>query len=120
VEVTFKIELREVRLDTVVETALFRIAQEVMWNIVKHSGATRAELELALAGDRVRLRVQDNGRGFRLDVERTFDPLHGGLGLGGMRERAALLGGTVSISSSEGHGTEVVADLPLTAPGTAD
>ncbi|MHB8731123.1 MAG: GAF domain-containing sensor histidine kinase [bacterium] len=120
VEVTFKIELREVRLDTVVETALFRIAQEVMWNIVKHSGATRAELELGLAGDRVRLRVQDNGRGFRLDGGRTFDPLHGGLGLGGMRERAALLGGTVSISSSEGHGTEVVAELPLTAPGTAD
>jgi signal transduction histidine kinase len=119
VEVTFKIELGETRLDTVVETTLFRVAQEAMWNIVKHSGATRAELELSLAADRVRLRVRDNGRGFRLDGQRTFEPLRGGLGLGGMRERAALIGGTVSIRSSEGHGTEVVAELPLTAPGGA-
>jgi signal transduction histidine kinase len=119
VEVTFKIELGEARLDTVVETTLFRIAQEAMWNIVKHSGATRTELELSLAADRVRLRVWDNGRGFRLDGRRTFEPLRGGLGLGGMRERAALIGGTVSIRSNEGHGTEVVAELPLTAPGGA-
>jgi signal transduction histidine kinase len=119
VEVTFKIELGEARLDTVVETTLFRIAQEAMWNIVKHSGATRAELELSLAAGRVRLRVGDNGRGFRPDGQRTFDPLRGGLGLEGMHERAALIGGTVSIRSNEGHGTEVVAELPLTAPGGA-
>lgn len=119
VEVAFKIELGGARLDTVVETTLFRIAQEAMWNIVKHSGATRAELELGLAAGRVRLRVRDNGRGFRLDGQRTFDPLRGGLGLGGMRERAALIGGTVSIRSSEGDGAEVVAELPLTAPGGA-
>ena len=117
VEVAFAVQLGETRLDTVVETTLFRIAQEAMWNIVKHSGATRAEVELSVAGDRVRLRVHDNGRGFRLDGERPFDPLRGGLGLGGMRERAALIGGAVSVSSSEGNGTAVTAELPLSTPG---
>ena len=119
VEVTFNIQLGETRLEPVVETTLFRIAQEAMWNVVKHSGATHADVELSVADGRVRLKVRDNGRGFRLDGERPFDPLRGGLGLGGMRERASLIGGTVSVRSNEGHGTEVVAELPLAAPGAA-
>jgi signal transduction histidine kinase len=119
VEVSFALGIGEARLDTVMETALFRIAQEAMWNIVKHAGATRVEVTLDLTPGGVRLRVHDNGRGFRPDGQRPFDPLHGGLGLGGMRERAALIGGTVTISSVEGQGTEVVADLPLT-PSAGD
>jgi signal transduction histidine kinase len=90
-----------------------------MWNIVKHAGATRAEVALDFVPGGVRLTVHDNGRGFRPDGQRRFDPLHGGLGLGGMRERAALIGGTVTISSAEGQGTEVVADLPL-MPSASD
>ncbi|HEV2357318.1 MAG TPA: GAF domain-containing sensor histidine kinase [bacterium] len=117
IEVEFHNHVGETRLETVVETTLFRIAQEAMWNVVKHSGATRVELGLDLIPDGVRLRVQDNGRGFRPDGERPFDPLRGGLGLGGMRERAALIGGTVKIWSGEGRGTEVVAELPTAAPG---
>lgn len=120
IEVTFSIKLGGARLDTVIETTLFRIGQEAMWNIVKHSGATRVELELDLVPNGVRLKVQDNGRGFRPDDQRPFDPLRGGLGLGGMRERAALIGGTVTIRSGEGHGTEVIAELPLTAPTATD
>ena len=120
VEVRFSVQLGDARLDTVVETTLFRIAQEAMWNIVKHSGATRVEVELSLVSNRVRLNVRDNGRGFRLDGQRPFDPLRGGLGLGGMHERAALIGGTVTISSSEGYGTEVAAELPLAAPESPD
>jgi signal transduction histidine kinase len=119
VEVTFLIGIGQARLDTVVETTLFRIAQEAMWNIVKHAGATRAEVRLDPIPGGVRLAVHDNGRGFRPDEQRRFDPLRGGLGLGGMRERAALIGGTVSIRSSEGHGTEVVAELPLAPSGSA-
>lgn len=118
IEVAFRIRLGEGRLEAVVETTLFRIAQEAMWNIVKHAEATRAELDLDLVPGGVRLTVRDNGRGFRLDAGRPFDPLRGGLGLGGMRERAALIGGTVTIRSAEGQGTEVVAELPLAAPGT--
>ena len=119
VEVTFNIQFGETRLEPVIETTLFRIAQEAMWNVVKHSGATHADVELSIADSRVRLKVRDNGRGFRLDGGRPFDPLRGGLGLGGMRERASLIGGTVSVWSGEGHGTEVVAELPLAAPGAA-
>jgi signal transduction histidine kinase len=117
VEVTFRMGAGQERLDTVVETTLFRIAQEAMWNIVKHAGATRAEVTLERISGGLRLQVHDNGRGFRLDGQaRPFDPLRGGLGLGGMRERAALIGGTVTISSAEGDGTNVVAELPLAAP----
>ena len=119
IEVAFNVRLGDTRLDTVIETTLFRIAQEAMWNIVKHSGATRVELELDRVPAGVRLKVRDNGRGFLPEGQRAFDPLRGGLGLGGMRERAALIGGSVSIWSSEGHGTEVVAELPLTTPGDA-
>jgi signal transduction histidine kinase len=116
IEVAFLIGLGETRLDTVVETTVFRIAQEAMWNIVKHSDATRAEVALDAVSGGIRLKVHDNGRGLRSDDQRPFDPLRGGLGLGGMRERAALIGGTVTISSAEGQGTNVVAELPLTAP----
>jgi signal transduction histidine kinase len=115
VEVTFLIGIGPARLDTVIETTLFRIAQEAMWNIVKHAGATRAEVTLDPIPGGVRLKVHDNGRGFRPDGQRPFDPLRGGLGLGGMRERAALIGGTVTIHSTEGQGTEVVAELPIAA-----
>jgi signal transduction histidine kinase len=118
VEVTFLIGLGDARLDTVVETTLFRIAQEAMWNIVKHSGATRAEVTLDRLPAGVRLKVHDNGRGFRPDSQRSFDPLRGGLGLGGMRERASLIGGTVTVSSGERQGTEVVAELPLMPPAS--
>jgi len=119
IHLEFRIRLGETRLDTVVETALFRIAQEAMWNIVKHSGATRVVVELDVLAERVRLRVGDNGRGFRPDGARPLDPLQGGLGLGGMRERAALIGGTITISSAEGQGTELIAELPLAAPGAS-
>lgn len=113
IEMGFNVRLGDTRLDGVIETTLFRIAQEAMWNIVKHSGATRAEIELSLLPHRVRLRVRDNGQGFPLDGQRAIDPLRGGLGLGSMRERAALMGGTLTISSGQGRGTEVVAELPL-------
>jgi len=116
----FQIRLGNTRLDPVVETALFRVAQEAMSNIVKHAGATRVTLGLEALPNAVRLRISDNGRGFEPDGERPFDPLRGGLGLGGMRERAALIGGTVRISSGEGRGTEVVAELPLAAPAATN
>jgi signal transduction histidine kinase len=97
-----------------VETAAFRIAQEALWNVVKHAAATRVEVALTLRNGRLCLRVSDNGRGF--EGRRRFDPLKGGSGLDGMEERAALLGGVVRITSTPDAGTEVVAELPLPAP----
>jgi signal transduction histidine kinase len=112
--VDLKLELGEARLDPLVETATFRIAQEALWNVVKHAAATRVEVALALTDGRLRLRVSDNGRGF--ESRRRVDPLSGGAGLDGMEERATLLGGVVRITSTPQAGTEVVAELPLPAP----
>ncbi len=112
--VDLRLELGDARLDAVVETAAFRIAQEALWNVVKHAAATRVQITLTLSNGRLRLRVSDNGRGF--EGRRRFDPLKGGAGLDGMEERAALLGGVVRITSTPEAGTEVVAELPLPAP----
>jgi signal transduction histidine kinase len=114
--VDLKLELGETRLDPLVETAAFRIAQEALWNVVKHARASRVEVALALADGRLRLRVKDNGRGFE-GRRRAIDPLFRGAGLGGMEERATLLGGRLRITSAPEAGTDVVAELPLPASG---
>jgi signal transduction histidine kinase len=103
----------ETRLPPLLETAVFRIAQEALWNVVKHAVATHVSVELSRTGDRLHLRVTDNGRGFPTDGPQPADPLRGGLGLGGMHERAALLGGTIRITSVPNTGTEVVAEFPI-------
>ncbi len=95
-----------------VSTALFRILQETLTNVARHSKATRVEVVKQKQRDRVVLRIHDNGRGF--DQE---DPaLSQSLGLLGMRERAAILGGRVNISSAPGKGTTVTAWIPFPSP----
>jgi PAS domain S-box-containing protein len=94
-------------------TALYRIAQEAMTNVARHAGAARVRIELERAeGARaVRLRVEDDGRGIApAEVARPD-----ALGLVGMRERAAALGGAVRIEASAPGGTRVTAELPLEA-----
>lgn len=86
---------------------LFRIAQEALGNVVKHSGAARATVRMEAAGDQVRLTVSDDGRGF--DPERSAGR---GLGLAGMRERVRSIGGTVRITSAPGRGTTIEAFVP--------
>ncbi len=81
---------------------VYRIAQEALANVARHSGADRAEVRLGVEGDRVRLDVADAGNGFDLDAAGGD-----GLGLPGMRERAALLGASLTISSRPGGGTQV-------------
>jgi signal transduction histidine kinase len=89
-----------------VKEALYRIAQEAMHNVVKHASATQAGIKLSADGVGFILKVEDNGRGF--DPDGAFP---GHVGLISMRERAAKLGGTVSIISTPGAGTTVVALL---------
>jgi len=95
-----------------VSTTLFRILQETLTNVARHAKATRVEVVLQKQRDRMVLRIRDNGRG--------FDPknpaLSKSLGLLGMRERAAILSGAVSISSAPGTGTTVTAWIPLQSP----
>lgn len=91
---------------------LFRIAQEALRNVERHSGATEAVVSLHGHGTGVQLTVTDNGRG--LQVARSLGDLArmGKLGVLGMHERARLLGGTLEISSGPGQGTRIVAELP--------
>jgi two-component system NarL family sensor kinase len=97
-------------------TALFRIAQEALQNAATHAHATRVELMLRAAPGSVGLVVVDNGSGF--DTQRIFSDGKRGIGLRNMRERAAGLGGTLTITSSR-TGTRIQATLPVPAASTA-
>jgi signal transduction histidine kinase len=82
-----------------VATAVYRIAQEALQNVVKHADATQARLGLHKHGDTITLEVEDDGQGFTPKAGNT------GYGLPGMRERAELLGGTLEVKSYPGQGT---------------
>jgi len=96
------------RLTTPAKTALLRITQEALANVQKHSGASRVEMTLRNRRDHVELRIADNGRGFRGPATGTPP----GIGIDNMRERAAALGGSLLLRSSNSQ-TEVIARLPL-------
>jgi signal transduction histidine kinase len=97
------------------ELGLFRILQEALSNIRRHSGATRVDVVLTFDVDRVRVRISDDGCGF--DAPKRMDSLvsAGKLGLIGMYERARLLGGTLLVQSDVGVGTTITVDVPTQA-----
>jgi signal transduction histidine kinase len=97
------------RLPVEIETALYRIVQEALTNVVKHAAASRVTIVLTQKGNAVSLLVQDDGGGFNPE-----DVREGGLGLTGMRERVSLLGGRLSVDSTEGAGTMLSAEVPVT------
>lgn len=105
----------EQRLGPDQETLVFRICQEALTNIIKHSGAKQVQILLTHARSQLRLRVHDDGQGF--DPAEWQTPEKGGVssGLRGMRDRADLFGGRVEISSAAGEGTSVQLILPLEA-----
>ena len=92
-----------------VATAAYRIAQETFTNAARHSSATRVDVSLAAENGLLSLSVADNGRGF--DTKNLVDSR--GLGVVGMHERAALIGGTLEIHSRPGKGTRVVLHVPI-------
>lgn len=91
-------------------TALFRIVQEALSNVVRHANATSVQIHLVCDDDRVGLRVQDNGAGW--DMKTHANEPRKSLGLLGIRERSRLLGGAVSIESAPGKGFCLRVDLP--------
>ncbi len=99
-------QVRE-RLPTEVETALYRIVQEALTNVVKHAQANAVSIVLAAKAGAVTALIEDDGRGF------TPDGGGDGLGLLGMGERLALLGGRLKVESKPGAGTTIVAEVPL-------
>ena len=91
---------------------MYRVAQEALTNVVKHSGARHAEVLLRHTGSALELTVRDDGRGLRPD--RSLGARSsGGLGLPGMRERVALTGGRLAVRSPPGGGVVVSAVVPL-------
>ena len=91
-----------------VKEALFRITQEALHNVTRHAHARGVEVALAAAGGALTLTVSDDGVGFDPDIEYT-----GHLGQKTMRERADLAGGVLEVDSAPGHGTRVIARLPI-------
>jgi signal transduction histidine kinase len=108
IQVDFGAALGEERLPGEVETALYRIVQESLTNVVKHARARRVSIALTRMQHSVKAVVEDDGQGF--DPENTRE---GGFGVVGMRERLFLLGGRLRIESSPGAGTTNAADVPL-------
>lgn len=105
--------LKDRRLPPDVETLVFRIVQESLTNVIRHSGAQRAEVGLSLIGSVLRLTVRDEGCGF--DPAQRQRPGAPSAGLRGMRDRAELFGGRLEIISAPGQGTLVKLMLPLDA-----
>jgi signal transduction histidine kinase len=90
-----------------VPLVMFRVLQEALYNVARHSGAAQVEVSLLTDGDEIRLRIKDRGRG--------FDPMQvsEGLGLVSMRERLRLVQGKIKLSSAPGLGTEIEAMVPV-------
>ncbi len=93
-------------LDDDVQLVVYRVAQESLTNAARHSEAQRIAVTLRRSGDAVELEVADDGRGF------AFEQSERGLGIGGMRERALLIGAELTIESRPDHGTTVRLSVP--------
>ncbi len=120
IEAAFETNLRTgPRLPPTLETALYRITQEALTNVARHAGAHSVSLLLEARRGSVTLIVEDDGCGF--DVARCMREARDDrcLGLFGMRERATLLGGTLTIESTPGSGTTVFVEVPLPSPLTS-
>lgn len=101
------------RLPAEVETALFRVVQEALTNVLRYAEATAVTLSLDMVDGRLCLEVVDNGRGFDAGCIDAVDVAHPTLGLWGMRERASILGGDFVLQSTPGRGTTIKIQVPL-------
>jgi signal transduction histidine kinase len=101
------------RLPGSLELALFRVLQETLTNVHRHSKSRKADVSLKVSENTVELRIRDYGKGIPLDVLGRFrrNRAHGGVGLAGMRERIHELGGRLEVDS-DSHGTQVLATIP--------
>jgi signal transduction histidine kinase len=106
------------RLPPEAELALFRAAQEALANVVRHASATRVTVSIEVNGELLRLTVTDDGRGLGTTPAGASDPEHQ-LGLAGMRERIAALGGRASVATANRGGVTVSVELPIRQPASS-
>lgn len=107
------IDRLEERLAPEVEMCTYRVIQEAVTNVAKHSEATSCRVQIARELATLRIVVEDNGKGFQPATRRAADAR--GLGLIGVRERVANLGGRLRVESGAGTGTRLTVELPLSA-----
>ena len=108
VDVHVEAALGDSRLPGEAETAVYRIVQEALTNVIKHANARTVSVVLTRKGEAVVVVIEDDGRGFDPNADKV-----GGLGLLGMRERIALVGGRLSVESAPHRGTTVAVEVPL-------
>jgi GAF domain-containing protein len=118
-QIRYREELGGERLPPTIETALFRVAQEALENVRKHAQTTRALLALRRIGQTVRLEVRDWGCGFRQAAVLASSGPSERVGLPGMQERIAWLGGRCTVRSRPGAGTRILVEVPLAKPREA-
>ena len=103
------------RLPPLIESALYRIVQEALTNTAKYASARHISVLLEKRSDQISAIIEDDGRGFEVELALSAAASNQRLGLYGMHERAALLGGTVTIESRPGGGTSVFVRIPMTS-----
>ncbi len=101
------------RLSPAIDTALFRIVQEATNNIIKHADARKVGIYLSIENEKIKAIVEDDGKGFEPDSVFTSGSSSLSLGLLGIKERVALLGGTFEIKSRRSQGTRLVVEIPV-------
>jgi PAS domain S-box-containing protein len=115
-EAELRVDGEERRLPMDVELGLFRIAQEAIFNVERHASAKSLSVTLCFRPDGVEMRITDDGVGFDREAGRAKRLEHGNLGIVGMEERAALLGGSFRLDSTLGRGTTVSVSVARAAP----
>jgi signal transduction histidine kinase len=108
-----EIAIEENEIPDLIKTVIYRVTQEALNNIAKHSKADLVQLRLGKTGSAIELIIKDNGEGFDLIKTLTTNSPHKGLGLSSMRERTELSGGSYAIESSPGSGTVIRVSWPL-------
>lgn len=114
IDLSFEVLGAERRLSPEVEITLFRVGQEAISNIAKHADANSVRIAAEFGGNYFRLQVEDDGKGFRPETVPVSGEAARGLGLLGIRERAALIGGTIAVQSEPGKGTRIRVEVPVT------
>jgi signal transduction histidine kinase len=107
IRIKTKIYIQESDIPSPLKTVIYRILQEALNNVAKHSRASLVQLKLDKSGNRIDLQIQDNGLGFDLAKTISLKPSQRGFGLASMRERAGLSGAAFEIVSSAGKGTAI-------------
>lgn len=111
-----KIELAlgkgNVRFPSKLEITLFRIYQEIITNVIKHSGATKVKVDFSVDKNEIKLSITDNGSGLCKSALKQSQ-IQNRLGLASIKERALLLNGTSKINSEPGKGTQVQVVIPI-------